>query len=108
MPLINLMLFFFQPSGLVASAVISKTHITDLGTTTDFKLFYVAMALYLYIISTLAILTLHSSTLKKVLALTFIVDHVLMVMLAANVTYTGLHLLAFSTDYSSDDDTFIL
>jgi len=102
------MLFFFQPSGLVSSTGLTKTPITDLGTIQDYKLFYIAMGIYVYITTTLIFVACRFAELKKMLKLIFLVDHLMMVMLAANVTYIGLHLLTFSTVYNSNEDTSLL
>jgi len=107
-PLINLMLFFFQPSGLVSSTGLSKTPITNLGTVQDHKLFYIAIAIYIYIILSLIVVSCRWVELRKMLKLVFLVDHVMMIMLAADVTYIGLHLLTFSTVYDSNADTYLL
>lgn len=97
------MLFFFQPSNLVSSTDSNKKHISGLGEIQDYLLFYIAMGLYAYILATLLFVTFQFKTLKKILKQAFLLDHLFLAMLAADITYIGLHTLTFGTIYNSNE-----
>lgn len=66
------------------------------------------MALYLYISATILGYTWYFTTFMRRIKLIFMVDHLLLVLLASNVCYTGLQILCFGTIYNANPTTYYL
>jgi hypothetical protein len=74
----------------------------NLGKIEDYNLFYVTMALYALLIGVFVFYTFQFSTPKERFKQYFLVDNILICMLAADVTYAALHVIYFCGIYSSD------
>jgi hypothetical protein len=120
-PFINLLLFLFQNGGLsntVAKSVKKTNNLDDVWTQidiedagrdySDFDLFYVVIALYLIISLTFIVYScFFGPTLKKRLKLFFMVDNILICMIATNIAYAYLHIICFTTTYKTDENFMI-
>jgi hypothetical protein len=74
----------------------------------DFDLFYVVIALYLIISLTFIVYScFFGPTLKKRLKLFFMVDNILICMIATNIAYAYLHIICFTTTYKTDENFMI-
>jgi hypothetical protein len=77
--------------------------IKNAGRDTDFALFYVVIALYLLISLTFIVYScFFGPTIKKRLKLFFMVDNILICMIATNIAYAYLHIICFTTTYETD------
>lgn len=107
-PFANLFLFQFQPVSLARGAIDpANLSINNIGRSTDYAMFYVAMAIYIVITACFIVYSLYFTNMMERIKIHFLLDNIMVCMLGADVSYAALHIVNFTASYSSDEYYFI-
>jgi hypothetical protein len=101
-PLTNLFLYQFQPISLARGIDKNNLSFNDISRSTDYDLFYVAMALYIIMSAFFGIFSSFFADFKERLKIHILVDNISLCLWGTNISYAALHIINFTGSYSQD------
>lgn len=101
-PLTNLFLYQFQPISLARGIDKNNLSFNDISRSTEYDLFYVAMALYIIMSAFFGIFSSFFADFKERLKIHILVDNISLCLWGTNISYAALHIINFTGSYSQD------
>jgi hypothetical protein len=96
-------LFLIQPFELARGINKENLTVDNMGGLADYTYFYMVMGLYAFVSIVFVTYSCLFSQLWERFKLYVLVDTILICMLAADVSYAALHVVSFTTTYSTDE-----